>query len=127
MRFQAVRTVTIDAAHQLQGLDVGHPCARVHGHTYKFTVAVSSAVLDSTGMVLDFGILAAPIKSLEHQNLNEFVNQPTAENLAQYVWDEIERRVLRPLNQGEPPAKQARLDFITVQETENCSVTLARE
>lgn len=126
MRYQAVRTVKIEAAHHLLGLEVSHPCSRVHGHSYVFTVGVSSAKLDATGMVVDFSLLAAPIKELDHHDLNEVIPQPTAEALAAYVWDALEMRVLRPLNSGEPVNKQVQLDFVTVQETENCTVTLSR-
>ena len=126
LRFLATRKVTIDAAHQLKGLEDGHPCGRVHGHTYEFGITVSSTSLDDTGMVVDFGLLAAVVRTLDHRLLNDIIPQPTAENIAKYVWDEIELRILRQVNATTQPQDAVRIESIVVKETANCSVTLQR-
>lgn len=126
LRFQATRIVKIEAAHQLAGLEHGHPCGRLHGHSYEFSITVSSASLDETGMVVDFGLLASVVKALDHRTLNDILPQPTAENLAKYVWDEIELRILSHVNNGAKPEESVRLESVVVRETANCSVTLQR-
>lgn len=117
----------IEAAHHLPMLGSDHPCANVHGHSYVFTVGVSASTLDDKGMVIDFGVLAMPIKTLDHQDLNKFLPNPTAECLAQFIWDELDMHVIRPSNAGEAdPKGHVQLDFIEVRETENCVVRLTR-
>ena len=72
-----------------------HPgkCARLHGHNWKITVSVYGGVSPSTGMVLDFNDLkraVSPIiERLDHQHLNFYLRNPTAENLALYIAREL--------------------------------------
>ena len=74
------------AAHHLEGLRDGHPCARVHGHNYVVTLTIRGDV-DHRGFVIDYNDLApfgAYIdNNLDHRDLNELMPQPTAERLAQ--------------------------------------------
>lgn len=81
------------AAHQLYGLEADHPCGRLHGHNYVIIVELQAKELNDTGFVLDYGELR-DIKQwidniLDHQNLNEVlpIDQPSAENIARYVFD----------------------------------------
>lgn len=68
---------------------------RMHGHNYLLRVMVSSAELDKSGFVVDYGDLA-PVKTfidskLDHQILNDVLaevggpSQPSAENLAEWM------------------------------------------
>lgn len=80
------------AAHHLPLLPVGHKCKRTHGHNYVVEVILSSDVLDKFGFVVDYGDLALFKKivdeTLDHRDLNTiFDMQPTAENLARYLFD----------------------------------------
>ena len=70
------------SAHHLPGHKV---CGLPHGHNYSLEPEVSGPVcLD--GMVLDFFILKEVINEalvgLDHRDLNDTLNMPTAENLA---------------------------------------------
>jgi 6-pyruvoyltetrahydropterin/6-carboxytetrahydropterin synthase len=87
-----------DAAHQLHGLPVGHKCAALHGHTYTVEVVVESETLDDRGFVRDYGELRDLGEHiqiyLDHHCLNEVGDkfgieelvQPTAENIARYLY-----------------------------------------
>lgn len=104
MMLTITRRYEIACAHQLHGLREGHKCARVHGHNYalEFTVRARQgprALLH--GMVVDAEVLDITLKpiigKLDHHLLNEvddghpacvrMAAQPTAENLALYLWE----------------------------------------
>lgn len=64
---------TIDAAHRVLGhlaLD-GSPgkCARLHGHTYSFTITLQGEKLDETGFIVDFGVIKALLDEWDHKTL----------------------------------------------------------
>ena len=82
------------ASHTLKGLPASHPCSRLHGHNYVVTVELRSYKLNHIGFVKDYRELAQ-IKEwidekLDHRDLNEvFDFNPTAENIAKYLFDLI--------------------------------------
>ncbi len=87
--FEITKDFTFSAAHHLN-LPNGHPCSRVHGHNYLVRVALRSETINELGMVLDYGDLA-PFgeyinATLDHQDLNSILAQPTAENVAIHLW-----------------------------------------
>jgi 6-pyruvoyltetrahydropterin/6-carboxytetrahydropterin synthase len=92
--FSISKSFRFEAAHHLEGLPPGHKCARVHGHSYTVTICLGSTELDATGMVLDYGALGAfkdwLDQTLDHRSLNDYVKQPTAENLAHWIADQID-------------------------------------
>lgn len=85
------RRYTFAASHQLTGLREGHKCARLHGHNY--TVEASLAGERVNGFVIDAydldDLLSPTIARLDHHHLNEVVPQPTAENIAAFLWTEF--------------------------------------
>lgn len=85
------------AAHYLRGYR--GKCENVHGHNFRVEVTCKAETLDETGIALDFKdlkcVLGSIIAKLDHTNLNDFAgldgHNPTAENLARYVYHEINR------------------------------------
>lgn len=80
-----------DAAHLLPNYD--GRCANLHGHTYKLEVVVSGSV-GKNGMVIDFGDLKkivnkTVIDKLDHTNLNDMFDNPTAENIVVWIFDSV--------------------------------------
>jgi 6-pyruvoyltetrahydropterin/6-carboxytetrahydropterin synthase len=83
---------TFAAAHRLpryQG-----PCFRLHGHNYKFYVAVEGQVDPATGMIADFGEIKRVVGELvlsrvDHRDLNDVLENPTAENIARWIWETL--------------------------------------
>lgn len=55
------KTMYTETGHRL--VDYPGKCAHLHGHSYKWTVAMSCETLDELGMVADFGILKHIMKS----------------------------------------------------------------
>ena len=70
----------------------GHPCERLHGHSYLVRLTIDGEVNPDTGWVVDFDDINkafAPILArLDHYYLNEVegLENPTSENLARWIW-----------------------------------------
>jgi len=82
---------TFDAAHKLEWHS--GPCKNLHGHTYKLHVTVQGD-LDENGMVIDFGDLQKTVEEkvldkLDHSDLNLVISNPTAENIAVWIWKQL--------------------------------------
>lgn len=101
--FQTVIRSHFDAAHFLRNYQ--GKCAHLHGHRWDVEIGVEGKQLDHTGMLVDFGELKKALyqvlDQLDHQLLNdipEFAREknPTAENLAAYLYREIKERLLLP-------------------------------
>ena len=77
--YEVKKRFEISAAHKLD-LDYDSKCTNFHGHNWIIDVYLQSETLDKNGMVLDF----------THMVINEVVPfNPTAENLAKYICDEL--------------------------------------
>lgn len=86
---------TFDAAHRL--LNYNGPCANLHGHTYKLQVILSNSV-QKNGMVIDFSdlkkiVMEKVISKLDHKFINKIIKQSTAENIAIWIWDQLEKKL----------------------------------
>ncbi|HTP52835.1 MAG TPA: 6-carboxytetrahydropterin synthase QueD [Anaeromyxobacteraceae bacterium] len=81
------------AAHRLPRYE--GPCFRLHGHNYRFVVGLEGEVDPRTGMVADFGkvkevVTEHVLSRVDHRNLNDLLDNPTAENIARWVWESLE-------------------------------------
>jgi 6-pyruvoyltetrahydropterin/6-carboxytetrahydropterin synthase len=106
------RRFDFEAAHHLPN----HPgkCRELHGHSFRLLVTVDGPVDRQSGMVIDFADLKRVVREhvidrLDHRCANDLIENPTAENLAVWIWTE-----LAPLL----PA----LCEVELFETGNCSV-----
>ena len=79
-----------DSAHHLP--EHKGKCKNLHGHTYKVKAEVSSKEL-TDGMAVDFKILKDALNSVcdpfDHACLNDFFTNPTAEEMARYIYDKL--------------------------------------
>jgi 6-pyruvoyltetrahydropterin/6-carboxytetrahydropterin synthase len=87
---------TFAAAHRLPRYE--GPCFRMHGHNYRFFVAVEGEVDPRTGMIADFGDIKRAVQEhvlarADHRNLNDVLDNPTAENIARWIWEELDGRI----------------------------------
>ncbi len=83
---------TFDAAHNLVNYD--GKCEALHGHTYRLRVTLEGP-LQEDGMVFDFSEIKRivderVISVLDHAYLNDTISQPTAENIAIWIWKRLE-------------------------------------
>ena len=101
-----------DACHFLPN----HPkCGKMHGHTWHVSVQAQGPIDLATGMVCDFHkfkqLVAEVVDTFDHCSINEFVSPPTCENIAQYIYDLMEMKLLDQL-------PNLNLAAVTVQEGE---------
>ena len=102
------------AAHFLS--HYGGKCERLHGHNYRVRLWARGGTLGEGGMLLDFAVLKDCLRKvsagLDHTNLNDnavFENDPSAERIARYIFDECTRIL--------PPSEEALLWAVDVWET----------
>jgi 6-pyruvoyltetrahydropterin/6-carboxytetrahydropterin synthase len=84
------------AAHRLPRYE--GPCFRLHGHNYRFQVSVEGDVDARTGMIADFGVIKDVVNEevlvrADHRNLNDVLENPTAENIARWIWEVLAPRL----------------------------------
>lgn len=93
--FELSIAVNFEAAHCIQGYP--GKCSRLHGHNWKVEVTVIGSELNKLGMLIDFHDLKQEvnrvISALDHVYLNDIdafkSMNPTAENIAKYIYDEL--------------------------------------
>lgn len=105
------------AAHRLPR----HPgkCFNLHGHNYRLTVGVRGVPDSHSGILVDFDDLAIAVKAAvldqcDHSNLNDFIENPTAENIVVWMWGRL---------QGKLPG----LSELRLWETKDCCVVYRGE
>lgn len=106
---------TFDSAHYLPNYH--GKCEALHGHTYRLRVTLEGEP-DQEGMVRDFAevktiVQEKVLSKLDHTNLNDVLKNPSAENIALWIWRQL--------------AKDLPLYEIQVCETATSSVTVRRE
>lgn len=93
------KSFTLEAAHRLPHVPDGHKCARLHGHSFRIEIHVDGEVDANTGWVMDFAEITAAFQPLfdvlDHHYLNEVagLENPTSENLARWVWRQLNPRL----------------------------------
>ncbi len=106
------KSFRFEAAHHLPNVPEGHPCARVHGHSYRLTVRVKGAVDPQMGWFVDYGeinqVVKPIVEALDHRDLNliEGLENPTTEAVCVWIWNRISSEI-------------SGLDAVEVAETEN--------
>ena len=106
-----------EAAHRLPRYE--GPCFHLHGHSYELHVTLEMPVDPESGMTLDFFHLEEVVRDrvlarLDHKNINDTLENPTAENIAIWIWNELK------------PAFPAMIE-IKLHETPDSSVTYRGE
>ncbi len=85
---------SFDAAHRLEHYH--GKCESLHGHTYRFQVTLKGEPdhgVDGDGLRAAQGLVERlVVERLDHSLLNDTIPQPTAENIALWIWRQIERK-----------------------------------
>ena len=68
-------------------------CENLHGHNYKLIITIEDEVKED-GMVMDFKIIKQTVNEhvvdiLDHTHLNDRLPNPSAENLAVWIWEKL--------------------------------------
>jgi 6-pyruvoyltetrahydropterin/6-carboxytetrahydropterin synthase len=119
MTMKIRRTFSFDAAHKLECYH--GKCERLHGHTYSFSLTVEGPQ-DPEGMVMDFVELKRLVEEsvlsrLDHAYLNDLIPQPTAENIAIWIWKSVDDEICK---------KGGALCEVEVWETRDASAVVNR-
>jgi 6-pyruvoyltetrahydropterin/6-carboxytetrahydropterin synthase len=93
-----VKEFEFDAAHFLPAYK--GKCEALHGHTYKLSVKLSGQPVED-GLIMDFAefkkiVEENVLEALDHTCLNDLLPQPSAENIAVWVWNVL----AAPLERG---------------------------
>jgi len=88
--FYLQKRMEISGSHRLE-LDYHSPCEQLHGHNWIITVFCVGEKLNHNGMLIDFGAIKKLVHNkLDHAHINDVVPfNPTAENIAKWVVDQI--------------------------------------
>jgi 6-pyruvoyltetrahydropterin/6-carboxytetrahydropterin synthase len=135
MPFSLTRRVRFAAAHRYSRPDwsdarnreVFGACANpaYHGHSYVCDVTVRGSIDESTGFVIDLGLLDRILREevrerFDHRNINTEVPEfaegkliPTGENLARFIFERVQARL-------EP---ETRVAEVTVAEDDTLSAS----
>lgn len=73
----------------------------MHGHSYRLDVAIRGPIQSegaARGMIEDFDTVRRIVRSevidaLDHQTLNDFIENPTAEHIVMWIWKKLETRL----------------------------------
>ena len=89
---------TFEAAHRLPW-HAGR-CRNLHGHSYRLEVTVAGPLTEN-GVVVDFDELGEVVRRVvvdrwDHRDLNEDLDNPTAELLARRAWELLEGAGVEP-------------------------------
>lgn len=114
------RDFEFDAAHNLT--EYHGKCERLHGHTYRMTIEIDGSPGDD-GLIIDFAevkriVNDEVISRLDHAYINDFMPQPSAENIARWAFERLD-----PLLRGE----RHRLESVRIYETPRSSALFSRE
>lgn len=90
--YTVIKRIEISASHFLK-LSYRSKCECLHGHNWIVTVYCRSKELNADGMVTDFTHIKEKVKDkLDHKHLNDVLPfNPTAENIARWICDEVEK------------------------------------
>ncbi|HXL39936.1 MAG TPA: 6-carboxytetrahydropterin synthase QueD [Myxococcales bacterium] len=87
---------TFAAAHRLPRYE--GKCFNLHGHNYRFQVVLRGEPDPWSGIFVDFSDVDKMVKEqvldrVDHTNLNDFIENPTAENIATWMWQRLEGKL----------------------------------
>ena len=105
---------SFSSAHRLPHYD--GPCHNLHGHPWK-AVFVIEGEIRPDGMVCDFKVIKKLLDENlpDHRFLNDLVENPTAENLANYLFHKIGAELAK---------KDLKLKTLEIWESDNAAAVV---
>ena len=99
MKVELKKSFQFEAAHSLPNLPSNHKCYRLHGHSFKVELTLAGECDKHLGWLVDYADISAAFlptwERLDHHYLNEIegLDNPTSENIARWVWNEVQTKV----------------------------------
>ncbi len=93
MKFELKQHFQIESARWLPNLPAGHPCSRVHGHSFKIVLRLVGDLDPQIGWVIDYNdiqrIMKPVLEQIDHRTLNEVpgLENPTSEILCRWIYE----------------------------------------
>lgn len=93
MKFELKQHFQIESARFLPNLEKSHPCARMHGHSFKVVLTLIGDLDPKIGWVIDYNEIQTRMKPilglLDHAVLNEVpgLENPTSEWIAHWIYE----------------------------------------
>ncbi len=90
--FELSKQFRFDAAHTLERAIETESSRRIHGHSYRAEVTIRGEPDQTSGMLMDLGLLARALEetrdALDHRFLDEIADlgPATMENLSAWIW-----------------------------------------
>lgn len=89
--FTICKQFHFSASHIIEGVPLGHPCGRLHGHNYIAELVLQAPTLNTIGFVVDYRDLKPfqeiIAQELDHRHLNDVLPGATsAEAIAYYLY-----------------------------------------
>lgn len=113
------KTFTFDSAHFLPEY-VGK-CGILHGHTWEIQISIYGEKLNDKKMLIDFNEIKFYVdqlqEMLDHKVLNDVIEEPTAENIAKYIYDYMS---------GKLKGNMCKVYSVVVKETPTNQVTYTK-
>jgi queuosine biosynthesis protein QueD len=81
--------VRLSAAHKLPNYE--GKCSKLHGHDFRVIISIDCDIRDENEFVLDFVKIKEVMSKYDHCYLNDFFENPVAENLAEAFAAEIKK------------------------------------
>jgi 6-pyruvoyltetrahydropterin/6-carboxytetrahydropterin synthase len=98
-KFELKTHFNLESARFLPHLPEGHPCRRMHGHSFKITVSIHGPLDPKIGWVMDYNDINLKLKpvfkELDHCVLNEIsgLENPTSENLCAWIYHNTKKLI----------------------------------
>ena len=95
MKYELKQQFQIESARFLPHLPKTHPCASMHGHSFKIALCLQGDLDPKLGWLVDYHEIARcmepVLKQLDHKVLNEVpgLDNPTSELLAKWLFEKI--------------------------------------
>ena len=116
MKYELKQHFYIESARFLPNLPKSHPCANMHGHSFKIILSLIGEIDSKFGWVIDYHeiskVMTPILQQIDHKILNEVkgLENPTSELLAKWIFEKI--IILIPI-----------LNTITIMETTTTECT----
>lgn len=95
MKYELKQQFQIESARFLPNLAKSHPCASMHGHSFKIVLCLVGDLDPHIGWLVDYHEIARcmqpVLKQLDHKVLNDVpgLENPTSELLAKWLFEKM--------------------------------------